>query len=672
MKKLRGSLAAKLAAILLFSVLAVTGLFSLLGTFYLSDSGAYTLSYENAAARAVEGLAENYSYDVGHAAIRGILRPQYANTNYRYTVLTADGKELASTYAGEKPLWTGETEVAPNVGQEIEDPDPSAEAPRAGVTVRLYNYETGQTHVFDSLAESEQWRRENSVLVRGYVLAELPCADDFAQELYLLKALYTYRAALPVCACASLLLGILLFVFLLAAAGHRDASDTVTPGFLDKMPFDLFTLLMVTLGFFPVAFFSSTGLERNLAGYVAAAALLVMEGLLVLLYCMSTAVRIKLRTLWRDCLVSRLWRWCVGLVRRGFALVGKGLRALPLLWRWALLLAGLLFAEFLVLLLFDGEGAILWLLHALLLCPALLYGIWCLRRLRLGAEALAAGRLDYRVETKGLPPELKEHAEALNHIREGLNTAVSERMKAEHFQSELITNVSHDIKTPLTSLVNYVDLLEREELDNPRAQEYLEVLARQSARLKKLLDDLIEASKASTGVLPVHREVCALDVLLDQCAGEYAERMRQAELEPVIAKPAEPLTILADGRHMWRIVDNLLGNIVKYAQPGTRVYLSLAREGNRAVLTFRNISRAPLNLSGEELMERFVRGDSARTGEGSGLGLAIVRSLTQLQGGEMSLAVDGDLFKVVLQFELNEQKSYGYRQISANSCHCEK
>ena len=653
MKKLRGSLAAKLAAILLLSVLAVTGLFSLLGTFYLSDSGAYTLGYENAAARAVEGLAGNYSNDVGHAAIRGNLRPQYANTNYRYTVLTPDGEELVSTYAGEKPLWTGETEVAPNVWAETEER--ATDGDGTAVTVRLRD-ETGEIHVFDSLAESEQWRRENSVLVRGYVLAELPCADDFAQELYLLKWLYAYRAALPVYACVSLLLGILLFVFLLAAAGHRDASDTVTPGVLDKMPFDLFTLLMVTLGFFPVAIGSGIGLGRNLAGYVAAAALLLVEGLLVLLYCMSTAVRIKLHTLWRGCLLSRLWRWCVGLVRRGFALLGKGLRALPLLWRWALLLAGFLFVEFLVLALCGGEGGVLWVLHALLLCPALLYGIWCLRRLRLAAEALAAGKLDYRVETKGLPPELREHAEALNHIRDGLNTAVSERMKAEHFQSELITNVSHDIKTPLTSIVNYVDLLEREELDNPKAREYLEVLARQSARLKKLLDDLIEASKASTGVLPVHREVCALDVLLDQCAGEYAERMRQAELEPVIAKPAEPLTILADGRHMWRIFDNLLGNIVKYAQPGTRVYLSLTREGNRAVLTFRNISRAALNLSGEELMERFVRGDSARTGEGSGLGLAIVRSLTQLQGGEMTLSVDGDLFKVVLQFELNEQK----------------
>ena len=177
------------------------------------------------------------------------------------------------------------------------------------------------------------------------------------------------------------------------------------------------------------------------------------------------------------------------------------------------------------------------------------------------------------------------------------------------------------------------------------------MLSRQSARLRKLIDDLIEASKASTGSLPVNPERIELNVLLDQCAGEYGEKLSAAGLELLVSKPEEPVTILADGRHMWRIFDNLLGNVVKYAQPGTRVYLDLEQAAGKAVVTFRNISRNRLNVSGEELTERFVRGDSARSTEGSGLGLSIASSLTRLQQGEMDLSVDGDLFKVTLRFD---------------------
>ena len=342
------------------------------------------------------------------------------------------------------------------------------------------------------------------------------------------------------------------------------------------------------------------------------------------------------------------------MLRNGGHLLGRGLRALPMLGRWVLILGAFLLAELLILAIFNGEGVVLWVLHILVLCPAVLFLIWSMRKLRLGAREIAGGNLSYTVDTKYLFGELKDHAEDLNHIRDGMNTAVEERMKSEHFKSELITNVSHDIKTPLTSIINYVDLLEKEELDNERAKEYVEVLSRQSAKLKKLIDDLIEASKASTGVLAVHPERCELGVLLDQCAGEYAERFGKAGLELVLLKPREPVTILADGRHIWRTFDNLLGNIVKYAQPNTRVYLNLSREGDKALIIFRNISREQLNLSGEELMERFVRGDSSRNTDGSGLGLAIARSLTQLQGGEMDITVDGDLFKVTLRFDCIE------------------
>jgi signal transduction histidine kinase len=218
-------------------------------------------------------------------------------------------------------------------------------------------------------------------------------------------------------------------------------------------------------------------------------------------------------------------------------------------------------------------------------------------------------------------------------------------MKSERMKTELITNVSHDIKTPLTSIVNYVDLLSKEPQPTAAAQEYVAVLERQSLRLKKLIEDLVEASKASTGSLAVTLEPVDLCEFLQQAAAEYAEPLEQAQLHPVVQTPEGRVYALADGKHLWRILDNLLGNACKYSQPGTRLYLSLVADGEQAHILVKNISREPLNISADELMERFVRGDSARSTEGSGLGLSIARSLADIQGAGFSISIDGDLFK---------------------------
>ena len=228
---------------------------------------------------------------------------------------------------------------------------------------------------------------------------------------------------------------------------------------------------------------------------------------------------------------------------------------------------------------------------------------------------------------------------------------MDESVKSERFKTELITNVSHDIKTPLTSIINYVDLLRKEELANENAEEYLEVLARQSNRLKKLIEDLMEASKASTGNLAVNLERLEAGVSMTQTVGEFEDKMQANQLELLVEKPEQPVYIMADARHLWRVIDNLMNNICKYAQPGTRVYIDLKERDGRAVITLRNTSKYPLNISAEELMERFVRGDSSRNTEGSGLGLSIARSLMELMGGTFAIFVDGDLFKVVLEFE---------------------
>ena len=270
--------------------------------------------------------------------------------------------------------------------------------------------------------------------------------------------------------------------------------------------------------------------------------------------------------------------------------------------------------------------------------------------LQKASQHIAEGDLTHKIDTNKMFWECKKHGENLNKIGEGMSKAVDERMKSEHFKTELISNVSHDIKTPLTSIINYVDLLEKEELDNEKASEYLEVLDRQSSKLKKLTEDLIEASKASSGNVTVNNERMEVSVFLTQTVGEFEEKLSLAGLELIMSKLEEPVYIMADGKHLWRIVDNLMNNICKYAQQGTRVYVTLETLEKKISITFRNVSKYPLNISGEELMERFVRGDKSRNTEGHGLGLSIAQSLMKVIGGDMSIIVDGDLFKVILIF----------------------
>ena len=247
-----------------------------------------------------------------------------------------------------------------------------------------------------------------------------------------------------------------------------------------------------------------------------------------------------------------------------------------------------------------------------------------------------------------MPYDLRMQAEDLNNISVGLAGAVDEKMKSERFKAELITNVSHDLKTPLTSIINYVNLLKSTSQTDPKAVEYIEVLDRKSQRLKKLTEDLVEASKASTGVLSVTREKIGMAQLVDQALAEWEERLEAQKLTLVTTLPEGETWVYADGRHLWRVIDNLLSNCAKYALEGTRVYLDLERGKGQVVLSVKNISREPLNVPAERLMERFIRGEESRSTEGSGLGLSIARSLTELQGGTFELAVDGDLFKAIV------------------------
>ena len=267
-----------------------------------------------------------------------------------------------------------------------------------------------------------------------------------------------------------------------------------------------------------------------------------------------------------------------------------------------------------------------------------------------GLYQISQGKLDYKIDTHVLTGNSLEMAKAVNEMGDGLQSAVDSIIKNERLKAELITNVSHDIKTPLTSIINYVDLLKREDIQDDRVKDYISVLDQKSQRLKQLTEDLIEASKINSGNIELHRMELRLQPMLQQSYGEFAQRLEEKQLEPVLELDTEPVSVWADGRQLWRIFENLLSNIVKYAMPQTRVYMVLKKVDDLAEITFKNVSRQKLAQSAEELQERFVRGDLSRNTEGSGLGLSIAKSLTELMDGNFEVYLDGDAFQVTLLF----------------------
>ena len=340
-----------------------------------------------------------------------------------------------------------------------------------------------------------------------------------------------------------------------------------------------------------------------------------------------------------------LWRT----VKRAFSFVrlviGRLWSLLPVMWQWLLTGFGLLVVLFIGL---ATKGAML--LLALLVCIAtVVYGAYCYGTLLKRTQDMGQGDLNAKVNDQYLIGSFREHAQNLNALADVVVDAAKKQMQSERMKAELVTNVSHDIKTPLTSIINYVDLLQKAE-SQAQAEEYVQVLDRQSQRLKKLIDDLMEMSKASTGNIAV--ELTSVDPVeaVNQALGEFSEKLENTKLIPIFTAPEHPVQMRADGRLVWRVLSNLLSNTVKYALPGTRVYIDLVTTDSNVLISLKNISREPLNVSAQELLERFVRGDASRNTEGSGLGLNIAKSLMELQGGSLQLLVDGDLFKVTLSF----------------------
>lgn len=427
------------------------------------------------------------------------------------------------------------------------------------------------------------------------------------------------------------------FCFLMASCGHWQGRDGIHLTWLDRIPADVWLIVLLCL--------LCMGWEAFYYEWGRIFFCAALTPLFLLFLCVFSA-QCKAGTVLRGTLIARFIR----LVWRIMKATGRGLyriaKSLPLMWKTALVTLALVFIEFILFMQdYYGTLAAPFLLLKLLELLAILYIALSLRTLQKGGEAMADGDLSQNIDTRLLIGDFKRYGQRMNDLRSGIEQAVQEQTKAERMKTELITNVSHDIKTPLTSIVNYVDLLQKEDVQSEAAREYIAVLDRQSRRLKKLTEDLVEASKASSGALPVDLQPTDVSVLFDQIVGEYQERLADCRLTLVARPPEQPLTVCADGKLLSRVMDNLMSNICKYALEDTRVYAVASCDEKTVTISLKNVSRAELNISPDELMERFVRGDASRHTEGSGLGLSIAGSLVQLMGGTFDLSIDGDLFR---------------------------
>ncbi len=461
--------------------------------------------------------------------------------------------------------------------------------------------------------------------------------------------------------------------FLMCGAGRRNGRDDVVPLVMDKIPLDVYAAICCALGVLiivayvyalvPITYGMFVYSEPAVIFAVSSCVIWYIAFVVALAPFLSLATRVKLGggIWWRNTVIYRAlklcWRavkWCWSLVKRFCGWIWYMTRKIPIVPRTALIAGIAIVLELFFCALafgygyYDGLAVLAAIVYNVALFVALCFGAWQMKSLKAAGERMARGEIDEKIDTQQMYWEFKKHAENLNSIGDGMAAAVEQRMKSERLKTELITNVSHDIKTPLTSIVNYVDLLQKPHTPEQES-EYLEVLERQSKRLKKLTEDLVEASKASTGNMNVNIVSTSSRELIEQSLAEYGARMEQGMLTVITNIPDPAPRAMADGRLLWRVLDNLFNNVVKYAMPNTRVYIDAAADGGEVIISVKNISRDPLNISADELMERFVRGDSSRHTEGSGLGLNIVQSLITLMHGKFSLSVDGDLFKAEIR-----------------------
>lgn len=604
--------------------------------------------------------------------------------NVLYEIKNADGKIIFSNMdetAGD--IQISEEYVFSFLKDEYKDSELIYEE-----TTTLEDGELATSVHINSNDSTDKYYDEKSYSITLCLKEELVAHDTFYYAGEMFDFITENETKLSVTAIISAVLSVVLFIFLMCASGHKDEVEGIHISRFDRFPVDVLSAIYIGLtillcygifwcyeefNYYMMWYYYDATMNAAIPFLVGLFIIgVLLDFVLLAILSMTTAVRLKTRTYIKSTLIfivlnicwktlkmcwkflKMIWKTICKFCRKSVNFTGRVLRKIPLVWKTIAVVIAIILLDFIILSYDWGYWwPAVWIINIVLGVCAILIAI-ILKQIKKGTEEIAKGNIYKKINTKYMFLDFKDHAENINNINDGIAKAVEERMKSERFKTELITNVSHDIKTPLTSIINYVDLLEKEEIESETAKEYIGVLSRQSARLKKLIEDLLEASKASTGNVSVNLSQFELGILLTQALGEYEERFSKNNLQVVLNKTDEMLLVMADNRHMWRVFDNILNNIAKYAQPNTRIYIDANRKNQIAEISFRNISKDPLNISGDELMERFVRGDSSRNTEGSGLGLSIAKSLTEVQKGKLDIQIDGDLFKVRLAFPINE------------------
>ena len=642
-KKLAGSFVAKVIAFLLLAVSAFAAVFSGLYTIAFVGDGYYTDDPAEIFFESAHNLLYQETIVVKELLAQG-------NLNLAEMICDERNFDIAlipSVEVGwgslpdeqESVIWTtydGSYETVQTLDLHLQFPEESSER---NLSINSHRIVAGKDYIF-----------------RVYVNMDFPKADELSEIynecVYMQHLKYSVLWVLSI----SVLVVLISFLFLMCSAGHRNDAEGIQPSVFSGIPLDLHTAACgaVAVLLLVILLDSTYYLSMNIVEIAAFS--LLSTGLVIwcTFYLRELATRMKLGNWWKNTVVYHVLRF----IKKILLLFWKGMcamfRGFPLILNTLIAFFGICILEFIGICMFVrrglGEIVVLWLTEKTILLPIVVYTAVMCKRLLVGSRALAEGKQEISVDTSHMFGDFKECGENLNSIGQGISKAVAERMKSEHLKTELITNVSHDLKTPLTSIINYANLIAEESSENEKITEYSEVLVRQSDRLKKLLEDLVEASKATTGNIEVDLRPCEISVILSQAVGEYQQRMEEKQLELIVVQPEEAVNIMADGKHLWRVFDNLLNNICKYAREDSRVYLSVEKKGKSIDIIFRNMSKYALNISAEELQERFVRGDRSRHMEGNGLGLSIAKSLTELQNGQMEIVTDGDLFKVILSF----------------------
>ncbi len=488
-----------------------------------------------------------------------------------------------------------------------------------------------------------------------YLNGLLPATDSVKLSYLFITDLISYADIFPLWIIVSGILFLISILWLVCTAGYRKSAEGPSLSWLYKIPFEIIIFigaLAAYLIYEAYIFAEYQDLNYYRIFDIVINSVTVLLGGAVYVYGISTfAARIRNGKFWRYTVIGT----AVSLGIKFVKFVIRLFSSIKTAWKAALLCLGLYIADYIGAFFISGrleEFGIF-----IIILANILFGVfivlWSAGFTKLSdyVKKIADGELNEKIDKGTLFGDLRKTADALEGVGEGVKRAVDERMRSERFKTELITNVSHDLKTPLTSIVNYIDILSKDNIEDGTAKEHIEVLQRQAARMKKLIEDLVEVSKASSGNVSVNAERTDVNLLVTQSAAEYSDKFEASQLTPVINIPETVMTAKLDGRLMWRVLDNLLNNICKYAMPGTRVYITVEDAGKNISVSFKNISRYQLNMTGEDLMERFVRGDASRNTEGSGLGLSIAKSLCDLQGVGFGLTADGDLFKAELWIE---------------------